>query len=107
MEGVMEPTYTDEQLEAMKPENRPKLKFEGKEYDDYQATQQQRKIERTIRKIKREKLALEAAGLKEDAAAAGSKLRRLNEEYKAFSQAAGLPRQLERMRVEWPGEQTG
>ena len=39
IEGVSERTYTDSELEAMKPENRPKIKFEGREYDDYQATQ--------------------------------------------------------------------
>ena len=35
----------------MKPENRPKIVFEGQEYDDYQATQKQREIERTIREV--------------------------------------------------------
>lgn len=83
----------------MKPENRPKIKFEGREYDDYSATQKQRQIERTIRKQKRRKSAFEAAGLTEDARAASIRLRRLNQEYKAFSKAAGLPEQRERMRV--------
>lgn len=99
IEGVSERAYTDEELESMKPENRPKIKFEGREYDDYQATQKQRQIERTIRKIKRRKAAFEAAGLTEDAQAANSKLRRLNEKYRRFSKAAGLPEQRERMRV--------
>lgn len=83
----------------MKPENRPKIKFEGREYDDYQATQKQRQIERTIRKQKRLKAAYEAAGLSEEAAAAGSRLRILNKKYRDFSKAAGLPEQRERMRV--------
>lgn len=83
----------------MKPENRPKIKFEGREYDDYQATQKQRQIERTVRKLKRRAAAAQAAGLTEDAQAANSKLRRLNEEYRKFSKAAGLPEQRERMRV--------
>lgn len=83
----------------MKPENRPKIQFEGKEYDDYQATQKQRQIERTIRKLKRRKAAFEAAGLAEDAKAANTRLRRLNQEYRSFSKAAGLPEQRERMRV--------
>lgn len=83
----------------MKPENRPKTKFKGREYDDYQATQKQREIERTIRKLKRRKAAFEAAGLTEDAQAANIRLRRLSEEYKEFSKAAGLPTQPERMKV--------
>ena len=99
IEGVSERTYTDAELEAMKPENRPKIKFEGKEYDDYQATQKQRQIERTARKLKRRKTAFEAAGLTEDAQAASIRLRRLNQEYRGFSKAAGLPEQRERMRA--------
>lgn len=95
----MERTYTDEELEAMKPENRPKILFDGKEYDDYQATQMQRRIEVSIRKQKRLKTAYEAAGLKEDSTAANIKLRRLNQKYKEFSKAAGLPEQSDRVKV--------
>ena len=102
VDGVMERTYTDTELEAMKPENRPKITFDGVEYDDYQAQQMQRKLERTIRKQKRRKAAFEAAGQTEDATAAGARLRALNAKYTAFSKAAGLPRQIERMRVEYP-----
>lgn len=83
----------------MKPENRPKIHFEGREYDDYAATQKQRQIERSIRKQRRLKTAYEAAGLKDEAAAAGSKLRALNKKYRDFSKAAGLPTQPERMKV--------
>ena len=99
IEGVSERTYTDEELEGMKPENRPKTVFDGREYDDYQATQMQRRIERTIRKQKRRKAAYEAAGLTEDAQAANIRLRRLNEKYHQFSRAAGLPEQRERLKV--------
>lgn len=98
VEGVNEPTYSQADLDAMKGENR-KLTFEGKEYDGYSATQQQRKIERTIRKLKREKAAYKAAGLHEEEQAVNIRLRRLNAKYKAFSKAAGLPEQRERMKV--------
>lgn len=83
----------------MKPENRPKVLFEGKAYDDYQATQMQRRVEREIRKQKRLKAAYEAAGLDGPAQDASIRLRRLNEKYRAFSKAAGLPEQRERTRV--------
>lgn len=83
----------------MKPENRPKIEFESRKYDDYQATQMQRRIEREIRKLKRRKAAFEAAGQKEDALAAGSRLQILNKKYREFSKAAGLPEQRERMRA--------
>lgn len=83
----------------MKPENRPKIVFEGREYDDYQATQKQRQIERTIRKLKRRKTAYKAAGLTLESDAAGSALNTEMKKYKTFSKAAGLPEQRERMKV--------
>lgn len=98
VEGVNEPTYSQADLYAMKGENR-KFTFDGKEYDGYIATQQQRKIERTIRKLKREKTAYKAAGLTEEEQAVNIRLRRLNAKYNAFSAAAGLPEQRERMKV--------
>jgi len=99
IEGVSERTYTDAELDAMKPENRPKIEFEGKQYDDYQATQMQRRVEREIRKQKRLKTAYEAAGLEDKATSTNIRLRRLNEKYREFSKAAGLPEQRERMKV--------
>lgn len=102
IEGVSERTYTDKELEAMKPENRPLIEFEGKKYNDYQATQKQREIERTIRKKRRELTGFEAAGQTVEAAAAKSYLRALMKEYKDFSKAAGLPEQRERIRVLYP-----
>lgn len=98
VEGVNEPTYSQADLDAMKSENH-KFTFDGKEYDGYTATQQQRKIERTIRKLKREKAAYKAAGLTEEEQAVNIRLRRLNAKYNAFSAAAGLPEQRERMKV--------
>lgn len=98
VEGVSEPTYSQSDLDTMKGENR-KFVFDGKEYDGYTATQQQRSIERQIRKQKRLRDAYKAAGLKDDETAANIKLRRLNAKYKAFSEAAGLPEQRERTKV--------
>lgn len=83
----------------MKPENRPKIKFEGREYNDYQATQMQRRIERTIRKLTRRKVAFKATGLTLEADAAGSALNAERMKYRAFSKTAGLPEQRERMKV--------
>lgn len=94
----MERTYTDADLEDMKPENH-KFTFDGKEYDQYSASQMQRRLERSIRKQKRLKNAYKASGLKDKETAAAAKLRRLNEKYHDFSKAAGLPEQPERMKV--------
>jgi len=98
LEGISERTYTDKELANIDP---PPIKFEGRTYTAYHATQKQREIERTVRKLKRRKAAFEAAGLKEDAQSANIRLRRLNQEYKAFSKAAGLPEQRERMKVQY------
>lgn len=97
VEGVSERTYTDEQLAHI--DDGLGCTFEGKNYTAYEATQEQRKVERTIRKLKREKTAYNAAGLTDEEQAVNIKLRRLNAKYKAFSAAAGLPEQRERMKV--------
>lgn len=95
--GVMERTYTDEQLEHI--DDGLGCEFDGKHYTAYEATQMQRRLERQIRKQKRLRDDYKAAGLREDAQAANIKLRRLQSKYKAFSDAAGLPEQPERMKV--------
>ena len=97
VEGVSERTYTDDQLAHI--DDGLGCTFENKTYTAYEATQEQRKVERTIRKLKREKAAYSAAGLTDEEQAVNIKLRRLNAKYKAFSKAAGLPEQRERMKV--------
>lgn len=99
VDGVMDRTYTDEELDHI--DDGHDVSFEGKQYTAYEATQKQRQIERTVRKLKREQSAYKAAGLEEDAQAVTARIRRLNAEYKAFSEAAGLPMQRERMRVKY------
>lgn len=97
VEGVSERTYTDAQLDHI--DDGHGCTFDGKEYTAYEATQMQRRIERTVRKLKREKAAYNAAGLHEDETAVTIRLRRLSAKYKAFSAEAGLPEQPERMKV--------
>lgn len=99
VEGVSERTYTDEELAHI--DDGHNIDFEGKHYTAYEATQKQRQIERTVRKLKREQTAYKAAGLTEEEQAVTARIRRLNKEYKVFSEAAGLPLQRERMRVEY------
>lgn len=97
VEGIMERTYTDKELDHI--DDGLGCEFEGKKYTAYEATQKQRQIESTIRKLKREKTAFEAAGLKEPATNVDIKIKRLRKEYKEFSKEAGLPEQWERTRV--------
>ena len=99
LEGISTPVYTADQLEGMKPENRPKTIFDGKEYDDYEATQFQRKMERTVRKLKRDRAALQAVGDTDKEQAVLARTRALTTKYREFSKASGLPTQFERMVV--------
>lgn len=99
VEGVMERTYTDKQLEHI--DDGLGCTFEGKTYTAYEATQMQRRVERTIRNLKREKAAYKAAGLTEKERAVNIRLRRLNAKYKAFSETAGLPEQWERTKMQY------
>lgn len=97
VEGVSERTYTDEQLEHI--DDDLGCEFDGKEYTAYEATQMQRRVERQIIKQDRLVTAYKASGQKDEYYAANAKLVRLIAKYKAFSKAAGLPEQRERMKV--------
>lgn len=97
VEGISERTHTDEQLAHI--DDGLGCTFEGRTYTAYEATQKQREIESTVRKLKRKQAAYKAAGLAEKEQAASIKLQRLNSEYKAFSKAAGLRERTERMKV--------
>ena len=104
VEGVSERTYTDDQLKHI--DDGLGCTYDAKTYTAYEATQMQRRVEREIRKLKREKAAYKAAGLHEDETAVNIRLRRLNAKYKAFSAEAGLPEQPERMRVYFTDDAT-
>ena len=94
-EGISERTYTDQELATIDP---PDFTFEGKTYNAYQATQQQRKIERALRAVKRRYLGENFAGI--DSTATAVKYRRLNEEYDKFNKASGLRPQKERANIQ-------
>lgn len=99
VEGIMERTYTDEQLAHI--DDGLGCTYDGKSYTAYEATQMQRRVERQIRAVKRLKISNKASGLNNEARAANIKLRRLNAKYREFSKAAGLTPQWERTRVEY------
>ena len=93
VEGVMERTYTDEQLREI---DKPDFTYEGRTYSTYAATQVQRQIENAVRHWTRREAAATNA---QDAAAAKSRIRILKQKYREFSNAAGLRMQPERMKV--------
>lgn len=96
--GISTRNYTDEELKKWaKEENTPK-KYGDKEYTAYEATQEQRKMERMMRKLKQDIKLLKAGdGSDEDIGNAEIKYRSLSEEYVKFSRAMGLSQQRERI----------
>lgn len=102
VEGVSERTYTDEQLARI--DDGHDADYDGKHYSAYEASQMQRRVENTMRKLKRRQAAYKAAGLKDEEQAASIRLRRLNTKYKEFSKASGLPEQRDRMRAAYVDE---
>ncbi len=97
-----EPTYSKEQLDAMKEK---RYEYNGHKMTEYEATQQQRYIERQIRRWKREYLSMKAAGLDmKESAAKLSKWRKVQND---FLNQTGLKRQYAREAVEGFGRSEG
>lgn len=94
--GIDEPAYTAEQLANIDP---PPVTIGGKTYTYYEAEQRQRYMERSMRKTKREIIAADASGDKDRMTEKSVLLRRQREEYKEFSEKAGLLTRNERTQV--------
>lgn len=103
--GVSEPQYAPAELEAMRQQNAKGVTIEGRHYSLYEATQMQRKMERSIRKQKKRILVDKATGDEEKLQIDQTKLRMQNANYKKFSDAAGLRTQRERTFVAGFGKQ--
>lgn len=98
--GVSSPQYSPEELEQFRQDNAKGVVYEGRQFDSvYEATQYQRRIERSIRAQKNRVLTAEATGDKERLTTSKIRLNRLNEEYRRFSRTTGLPTQDERLWV--------
>ena len=96
--GISARTYTDEQLaQMMEEENTPK-KYLGKEYTTYQALQQQRQMERNMRKTRQDIKLLQEGGANDRSVVSKKARYQLQmQQYKAFSNAIGLPEQMPRV----------
>lgn len=94
--GVNSPQYSAAELEEMRKENEEGVTFEGRHYSLYDATQRQRKFERSIRKQKRRILIDQKTGDTEKLQADQIRLVRLRQEYARFSKGTGLRQQWER-----------
>lgn len=86
--------YTEEQLKAYEEKTR---EYNGQKLTEYEARQQQRKIERNIRRWKRESAAMQAAGL--DTGESAARLKHWQAVQKDFLSQTGLKRQTGREQV--------
>lgn len=96
LEGVSERAYTDKELQEI---DTPPITYEGRQYTAYEATQKQREIERTLRKLERRRISYNAAGMVEREQETKARITRLQRKYRAFSKAAKLPEQWERAKI--------
>ena len=99
-EGISEPAYTRRELEELQAK---KYTYNGQRLTEYEASQQQRGIERQIRRWKREYAAMEAAG--QDTTEAAAKIRQWQDRQKNFLKQTGLKRQTDREQVPGFGKQ--
>ena len=93
IEGFSERTYTDEELRNI---DDPPFTFQGRKYSAYEATQEQRRTETALRRVKRRLVAEKAAGDEESYVADAARYQDLNRYYQAFCKASGLRSQIER-----------
>ena len=96
--GVSEPSYTPEELQKMRAEESKKHEYNGKEYTKYEASQRQRRLERTIAARSHAVDLLEEGGADEQTIQnARASFQAVSQEYTRFSKAMGLPQQRERV----------
>lgn len=86
--------WTDKEIKALDKKN---IEYNGEKYNEYEASQMQRGIERDIRSLKRQVAALEASG--GDASAERSQLRKAQKAYTDFTEQTGLKKQTARTKV--------
>lgn len=96
--------YSDEQLDEMHKEQLRKIPYEGKSYNAYEARQQQRYLERVMRRqhslIKGFEGALDGGNspsIVEQLKSAKTKMRTLRSQYRSFSETMGLTTEYERV----------
>lgn len=100
IEGISVRKYTDEQLDEMNKKANETKEYEGKEYTEYEATQEQRRLERQLRGLKEKINYLKKHnGGKDDIDALKTRYNAYMEHYKDFSEVMGLPFQPERIHV--------
>lgn len=99
--GVDKPQWTQEQLAELAQQNAQGITYEGRHYTQYEATQQQKALENSIRQCKDRIATAQEQGELGGGELRSSRilLRQLKAEYERFSAAAGLPTAPERLQA--------
>jgi len=97
--GVSKPAYTNEQLSKIIENGHKKIKFDGKKYTMYEATQLQRKLELEIRKAKDEQIMGRSSNNEKLIYESQARITQLTDKYKRLTKASKLPIKENRMRV--------
>lgn len=104
LEGYSIRTYTDEQLDRMEEKEQSVRTYRGKEYNAYQASQAQRKMETTMRAQRAKVRQLQQGDAdKDDIIAAKARYLNTLHQYQAFSRKMELPEQMERVYMDGLG----
>lgn len=97
-------TYTDEQLQEIDKREREVKVYQGREYNNYQALQMQRKLETKMRSQRAYVKNLERGGADpNDIIAAKARYLNTLHQYQEFSKKMGLPEQMERVYIDGLG----
>lgn len=98
--GFSTPVYTEEELKKLNELENTPIKYNGKEYTRYEATQRQRSLERTLHaKNQAVRLLREGGADESDIQIAEALYRKTSHEYVQFSKAMGLPQQRQRVQL--------
>ena len=95
--GVSEPTYSEDDLQAIKEASLRKTEFDGKDMTNYEASQVQRRLEREIRKQKNKSVIAASTGNDEMRRESQMKVNQLTGKYKDLSDTFGLKTKAERI----------
>lgn len=97
--GVNKPEYDEEELQEINDTNEMGFEFEGEHYTNYEGTQMQRALERSIREQKDTQILAKSGGNKKLLYNSQDKIRVLTSKYRKLSQASSLPMLAERLKV--------
>lgn len=102
--GISVPAYTDEELASLNEQEKQKTEWRGQEFNRYEATQKQRRMETCMRAQRSEIALLEKGGAApEDIAAARARYNITQHEYVDFSKTMGIPQQFDRVMIDGRG----